>query len=622
MLTPIDIRNRQLKPKMGGYDKKDTDDFLEEIIASYEEMYNENRTLQEKITSLSEGIQYYKKMEGTLQKALVLAEKTSSETQEAAKSQADSMMSEASAKAEALSRETKAEIDALRAEAQAQAEVTKAKANRELEETRNHVRKLVQSYENYRLQFKKLAEAQIEMLDSESFSIFVPELDELMNEAPSADSVMDNPGVIPINIGSPAPFVEPPEEEPAEPPKVEEVSMDEESFTSISIPVTSSIEPFTSPQEDEEAASADVTSPTLDILVNSTPTIDINISSSIGEETEVHTEADTSSFAVDLGSINVPISTESFISPEQDTAAAASPSIDVPVMSSEDASVKETPSPEVPLSFESPADIPAVETPVVETPVGFESPVDTPMAETPAMEPTLDFVSPEDTPVAETPAMEPTLDFVSPVDTPAVESPAMEIPLNFESPTDIPAAPAADAPVMPAFDMPAMEIPITSVPAAETPATDIPMMETPSMEVPLSVVPSLDNQTADPSGVASSMEMPMMDIPMVEPAAAETAPVTEQPVSTNGLIGADPMDTMADMSPFMEPGSDFPQETPVEQAPSEPSTNGIISDAFLEPGNMFDSSVSETPVEPVVEKQTTANDNIIDINPFNFIDPE
>ncbi|MDO4167520.1 MAG: DivIVA domain-containing protein [Eubacteriales bacterium] len=588
MLTPIDIRNRQLKPKMGGYDKKDTDDFLEEIIASYEEMYNENRTLQEKITSLSEGIQYYKKMEGTLQKALVLAEKTSSETQEAAKSQADSMMSEASAKAEALSRETKAEIDALRAEAQAQAEVTKAKANRELEETRNHVRKLVQSYENYRLQFKKLAEAQIEMLDSESFSIFVPELDELMNEAPSADSVMDNPGVIPINIGSPAPFVEPPEEEPAEPPKVEEVSMDEESFTSISIPVTSSIEPFTSPQEDEEAASADVTSPTLDILVNSTPTIDINISSSIGEETEVHTEADTSSFAVDLGSINVPISTESFISPEQDTAAAASPSIDVPVTSSEDASVKETPSPEVPLGFESPADIPAV-----------------------------------DTPVAETPSVEPTLDFVSPVDdTPAVESPAMEAPLNFESPTDIPAAPAADASVMPAFDMPAMEIPITSVPAAETPATDIPMMETPSMEVPLSVVPSLDNQTADPSGVASSMEMPMMDIPMVEPAAAETAPVTEQPVSTNGLIGVDPMDTMADMSPFMEPGSDFPQETPVEQAPSEPSTNGIISDAFLEPGNMFDSSISETPVEPVVEKQTTANDNIIDINPFNFIDPE
>ena len=180
MLTPIDIQNREIKSKMGGYDKKDVDDFLEEIRGSYEELYKENQSLKEKISSLSEGIQYYKKMESTLQKALVLAEKTSTETQEAAKTQADSVMSEATAKAEAMTREAKAEIESLRREAQAQTEITKAKANRELEETRNHVRKLVQSYENYRLQFKKLAEAQIEMLDSESFSIFVPELEELM----------------------------------------------------------------------------------------------------------------------------------------------------------------------------------------------------------------------------------------------------------------------------------------------------------------------------------------------------------------------------------------------------------------------------------------------------------
>ena len=31
MLTPIDIQNREIKSKMGGYDKKDVDDFLEEI---------------------------------------------------------------------------------------------------------------------------------------------------------------------------------------------------------------------------------------------------------------------------------------------------------------------------------------------------------------------------------------------------------------------------------------------------------------------------------------------------------------------------------------------------------------------------------------------------------------
>lgn len=202
MLTPIDIQNHSLKTAVRGYSKKETDDFLEEIIKSYEEVYRENRELKDKLSSLSDGIQYYKGMESTLQKALVLAEKTSSETQEAAKSKAEAMTSEAEAKAEALVKEAKARAEALEAEANAYAEVEKAKAKQELEETRNHVRKLVQSYENYRLQFKKLAESQIEMLDSEHFSIFAPELDEILGEnAPNADEAMEAEETVAINSG-------------------------------------------------------------------------------------------------------------------------------------------------------------------------------------------------------------------------------------------------------------------------------------------------------------------------------------------------------------------------------------------------------------------------------------
>lgn len=221
MLTPIDIQNHTLKTKMGGYNKKDTDEFLEQILASYEELYKENQNLKDKITSLSEGIQYYKQMETTLQKALVLAEKTSTETQEAAKSQADSVMREAQAQADALKKATQAETD-----------IMKAQANRELEETRNHVRKLVQSYENYRLQFKKLAASQIEMLDSESFSVFVPELDELMKDAPDADSVMAAAETTPINTATntaaPTSFVDLPQDETPVVPQTETASVPEE----------------------------------------------------------------------------------------------------------------------------------------------------------------------------------------------------------------------------------------------------------------------------------------------------------------------------------------------------------------------------------------------------------
>ena len=246
MLTPIDIQNHSLKTAVRGYSKKETDDFLEEILQGYESLYKENRELKDKVTSLSEGVQYYKQMETTLQKALVLAEKTSTETQEAAKSKAEAMTNEAQAKAEAMTNEAQAKSEAMTNEAQARAEsmlaeaqtkansimaeaqtkadsllkeahaetdglrkeihaysdITKAKANRELEETRNHVRKLVQSYETYRLQFKKLAESQIEMLESENYSIFVPELAEMLDDAPDADTAMETQKTIAINLKS------------------------------------------------------------------------------------------------------------------------------------------------------------------------------------------------------------------------------------------------------------------------------------------------------------------------------------------------------------------------------------------------------------------------------------
>ena len=130
-------------------------------------------------------------MEATLQKALVLAEKTSSETQEAAKTRADSLMNEAETKVIALQKEAEAEIEALRKETEAYSEVTRAKVNQELADARDQVRKLVRSYENYRLQFKRLAESQIEMLEGEHYKIFEPELSEMLADAPTADEAME-----------------------------------------------------------------------------------------------------------------------------------------------------------------------------------------------------------------------------------------------------------------------------------------------------------------------------------------------------------------------------------------------------------------------------------------------
>lgn len=213
MLTPIDIQNHVLKTTMGGYNKKETDDFIESVQESYEQLYKENHDLKEKITALSEGLQYYKQMEGTLQKALVLAEKTSTETLEAAQTQAttieqeskekadtliaeaqeqaditlteaqekaDAILADANQRAASVLSETKNSANALLAETKSITDSMLSEANRQLSETSSAVKKLIHSYDDYKEQFKTIVSSQLTQLNSSDFQIYVPDLDQLL----------------------------------------------------------------------------------------------------------------------------------------------------------------------------------------------------------------------------------------------------------------------------------------------------------------------------------------------------------------------------------------------------------------------------------------------------------
>lgn len=161
MLTPIDIQNHVLKSTMGGYNKKETDDFLEAIRESYEQIYKENGDLKKKITTLSEGIQYYKQMEGTLQKTLVLAEQTASETLETSKTAAAQVEKESRAKAEVMLREAKSRADGLVADAQ-------EKANKLTRESEERAATLKQDSEEKAAKLTRESEETAEKLTRES----------------------------------------------------------------------------------------------------------------------------------------------------------------------------------------------------------------------------------------------------------------------------------------------------------------------------------------------------------------------------------------------------------------------------------------------------------------------
>lgn len=159
MLTPIEIQGKSFRSGFG-YDKKDVDSFIKEVLSNYEALYKENVELNDKITVLNDGIQYYKTIEKTLQKALVLAEKTAEETKESALEKAKIIEKDAHVKGNSIIADAKNELNHIHAQ----------------------TIELVQQYEKYKIQFKKLAEMQLELLGSESFNIGIANLDVILTQ--------------------------------------------------------------------------------------------------------------------------------------------------------------------------------------------------------------------------------------------------------------------------------------------------------------------------------------------------------------------------------------------------------------------------------------------------------
>ena len=161
MLSPMDLKNRQVNVKKKRYyDKEEMDEYLELIFENYKELYNENQELNKNVKTLSDGVQYYRSIETTMQKALVLAEKTAKETKDAAQLKAEAMEKDAAQKAEKIV----------------------CQAEQEYEQIRDKCLQLVQKFNQYKMQLRQVATAQLEMITSDNFDVYSPEIEAIQEE--------------------------------------------------------------------------------------------------------------------------------------------------------------------------------------------------------------------------------------------------------------------------------------------------------------------------------------------------------------------------------------------------------------------------------------------------------
>jgi cell division initiation protein len=95
-LTAMDINNKEFKRAIRGYNVEEVDDFLDKIGEDYEELYKENSTLKEKLTTLNERIDHYTKIESTIQNTLLLAQNAAEQAKKSAQKEAELLVKGAS----------------------------------------------------------------------------------------------------------------------------------------------------------------------------------------------------------------------------------------------------------------------------------------------------------------------------------------------------------------------------------------------------------------------------------------------------------------------------------------------------------------------------------------------
>ena len=112
-LTPVEIRHIQLKRGLFGYRKASVHRMMDDIADSFETVWRERSQLVERVDELETEVSRHVELEGLLRSTLVSAERASQDLKEAARREADVIVTEANAEARKVLRDAITEKEQL-----------------------------------------------------------------------------------------------------------------------------------------------------------------------------------------------------------------------------------------------------------------------------------------------------------------------------------------------------------------------------------------------------------------------------------------------------------------------------------------------------------------------------
>src|SRR5919199_1060924 len=115
-LTPVEVRRREFKKALRGYDALDVDSFRDQVADELERLTRQNVELDARAKQLVEQLRAFRERDKALSEALVSAQQLRSEIREQAEREAQLILREARAEGERLVEAKRGETRNLEAE--------------------------------------------------------------------------------------------------------------------------------------------------------------------------------------------------------------------------------------------------------------------------------------------------------------------------------------------------------------------------------------------------------------------------------------------------------------------------------------------------------------------------
>jgi cell division initiation protein len=115
-LTPVEIRHIKPSRSLFGYNRGVVDELLDDVVASFEQVWRERADLADKIERLDADLVRYRELETLLRTTLVSAERAAQELREQARREAHVMLEEAHLEARKIRREALADLERMQTE--------------------------------------------------------------------------------------------------------------------------------------------------------------------------------------------------------------------------------------------------------------------------------------------------------------------------------------------------------------------------------------------------------------------------------------------------------------------------------------------------------------------------